>query len=417
MTLVVNRYGAIIHRPGALPMLGTSLLGRMPQGMSALSVLLLVRTATNSYAAAGAAVGASALAAALCGPVAGRLIDRFGGRMVVAPAAVGQAGAYVLLVVAAGMHMGAAALIACATLAGALQPPIAPVVRTMLRSLFDDHAVREAAYGLEAIAQETIWIVGPLVVTVLITVASARVAVLMLGVVELLGTALFLRSPLIGGHPRRARQRARSGSALASADLRWLLLPVAMMGFGLGAVEVGIPSLALHDGSRSASGYLLALWSLGSMLGGVRYGATAWRAPVGTRYVILMFANALSIVPLIVAGSIPVAAFAAFIAGMAIAPAFSCQYSLVGRVVVSGTEYEGFSWVLSALIAGSAGGAALGGAMIGPFGVMAPFALACGSALAGALASVRFRGRFANVASVDVGDDCDQPESHVEEVA
>ena len=124
-------------------------------------MLLLVRQATGSYAAAGVAVGANALAAATASPVLGRLIDRFGRRLVVGPAAALQAGAYVLLAVAAAGHAGTLVLIACAALAGSMVPPIAPVVRTLLRDLFDDLSVRETAYALEAIAQETIWIVGP----------------------------------------------------------------------------------------------------------------------------------------------------------------------------------------------------------------------------------------------------------------
>src|ERR1700761_6044207 len=108
---VANNYRAVLARPGALRLLSTALLGRMPQGMSSLAVLLLVRQATHSYAAAGAAVGAAALASALCGPLLGRLIDRLGRRLVVGPVAVAQGCAYLLLALAAGAHFGAPVLI------------------------------------------------------------------------------------------------------------------------------------------------------------------------------------------------------------------------------------------------------------------------------------------------------------------
>lgn len=367
----------------------------MPQGMSSLAVLLLVREATHSYAAAGAAVGAGALAGAICGPLLGRLIDRFGRRMVVGPAAAAQAVAYVLLALAARGHAGALVLIVVAGLTGALVPPISSVVRAMLRDLYEDVSVRETAYGLEAIVQETIWIVGPLLITVIITLASPKLAVVLLGALGLAGTLLFLRSPLLDHPHAQHDDEDGRGSALSSLDLRWLLLPVALMGFGLGAVEVGIPSLALHDGSRPASGYLLALWSLGSMLGGIRYSVARWRTSLGSRYAVLLLANCLFIVPLLLANSIALAAIASLIAGFAVAPAFSCQYSLVGHVVIRGTEHEAFSWVLSGLIAGVAAGSALGGAAIAPLGVKAPFLLACVAAGLAAVTATRFRGRFA----------------------
>ena len=352
---MANQYRAVVERPGALRLLSTALVGRLPQGMSSLAVLLLVRQATGSYAAAGAAVGAAALASALCGPLLGRVIDRFGRRLVVGPVAVIQGCVYLLLALAAGAHFGAPVLIFGAALAGALVPPIAPVVRTLLRDLYDDAAVRETAYAMEAIAQETIWVVGPLLATVVITLASPEVAVAILGAIGVSGTLLFLRSPLLDRPQPHEQGEAHRGSALASVDLRWLLAPVALMGFSLGAVEVGIPSLALHDGSRTASGLLLALWSLGSMAGGIRYSSKRWRSPLGSRYALLMLLNCAVTVPLLAAGSIGLAGIFSFVAGLAIAPSFSCVYALVGHIVIPGSEHEAFGWTLSGLIAGSCG--------------------------------------------------------------
>ena len=391
---MANNYRAVVARPGALRLLSTALVGRMPQGMQSLAVLLLVRQTTHSYAAAGAAVGASALAGALCGPLLGRLIDRVGRRMVVGPASVAQACVYLGFALAARAHAPALVLILCATLAGALVPPIAPVVRTLLRDLYDDHAVRETAYSMEAIAQETIWIVGPLATTVIVTVASPSFAVAILGAIGLGGTLLFMRSPLLDRPLAHAEGHAHRGSALASLDLRWLLVPIALMGFALGAVEVGIPSLALHDGSRPASGFLLALWSLGSMAGGIQYSSTRWGSALGSRYAWLLALNCLVTAPLLFAGSIALAALFSFVAGLAIAPTFSCVYSLIGHVVIPGSEHEAFGWMLSGLISGVAAGSALGGVVIGSLGVRGPFLLAVGAAALAAAGAVRFRGRF-----------------------
>jgi MFS family permease len=393
---VANQYRAVLARPGALRLLSTALVGRLPQGMASLSVLLLVRQATHSYAAAGAAVGAGALAAAICGPLLGRLIDRLSRRLVVGPVAVVQACVYVFLALAARAHLGALVLIVGAAFAGALVPPIAPVVRTLLRDLYDDDSVRETAYGMEAIAQETIWIVGPMLATFVIALASPEFAVAMLGVVGVSGTLLFLRSPLLDRPQAHEQGTAHRGSALASIDLRWLLAPVALMGFVLGAVEVGIPSLALHEGSRAAAGPLLALWSLGSMVGGLQYSSARWRSALGSRYVLLMLLNCALTAPLLLAvGSIGMAGVCSFVAGLAIAPAFSCVYSLVGRMMIPGTEHEAFGWTLSGLLSGVAAGSAVAGAVIGPLGAQGPFLLAVVAAGLGAVGATHFRGRFA----------------------
>lgn len=391
---VNSNYRIVLRVPGSTRLITTSLLARLPQGMTALAILLLVHGASGSYAAAGVAVGATALATALSMPLQGRLVDRLGIRRVIAPAAVGQASAYVLLGVLGSGHPGAVPLIGCALLVGGLQPPISPVLRAALGSMFTDISVRESAFALEAVVQEIIWVSGPLVITVLITLGSPDASVYVLGGLGLAGALAFLRSPTLpdGRRPRDSEHEHRS--ALRSVDVRWLLVPVALMGIGLGSLDVGIPSNALHLGSRAASGVLLATWSFGSMVGGLWYGSRRPRSSVGTRYVRLMSANAAFIVPYLFAGSIPVSGVCSLTAGLAIAPVFSCQNALSGRVILPGTEHEAFSWILAALIAGAAAGSALSGMAIGAIGAHGPFVLACSAATLGALSSLRFRGRF-----------------------
>jgi len=388
-----TRYRAVLSVPGAGPLFASALVGRFPQGMSSLAILLLVRGTTHSYAAAGAAVGAFALATAACAPVIGRLVDHFGRARVLMPFASVQAVVYALIVVAAVSGGGAAVLIVLSAAAGALLPPIAPSVRSLLREVFDDQSVLDTAYALESIFQETIWIVGPLIVALVIAVTSPEVAVAMLGVVCVGGTALYLRSPLVRSSASAQGVGHERVSALASPELRALLGPIFLTGVSLGAVEVGLPSLALHAGSRPASGLLLALWSLGSMTGGLWYGGRVWRSPLGTRYQVLLVALLVCTAPLIAARSIPAGIVCSLLAGLAIAPVFSCQYALVGRAVTLGSETEAFTWVSAALIGGLAAGSAIGGAVIGSAGVGAPFVIACLASLLAAVIAVGFRSR------------------------
>jgi MFS family permease len=387
---MISKYRSVLSVPAAARLFATALVARLPQGMAPLAILLLVRGATHSYAAAGLAVGASAFATAGCAPLLGRLVDHAGRRRVLAPLACAQAGVYALLVVAAGAHAGAVVLILVAGLSGALLPPIAPVVRVLLREVYDDVGARETAYALEAVLQELIWITGPLVVAVLIALSSPNVAVALLGAVCVTGTAFFLRSPLLGS-PAVATERLDRRSALASPELRALLGPVALTGLGLGAIEVGLPSLALHAGSRPASGLLLAVWSLGSMAGGLYYGSRAWHSSLTSRYRRLLVLAVLCTAPLIAARSIAAGMVCSLLAGLTVAPVFSCQYALVGRSVTAGSETEAFTWVAAALIGGLAVGSSIGGAVIGPAGVSGPFVIACLSTMLAALLAVGFR--------------------------
>jgi MFS family permease len=387
---MLSPYRSVLSIAGVPRLFGSALVGRLPQGMASLAILLLVRDSTHSYAAAGIAAGAYALATATFSPVQGRLIDRLGRVRVLLPAAVTQSGVLVLLVLANHWQAGAAALVLLSALAGALVPSIAPTVRALLREVIEEQGVRDSAYALESVAQETIWILGPFLVALVVVVTTPSVALLMLGAICIAGTLLLVRSPLAAGVPTE-HERAGRVPALSSRPLRMLLGPIALTGFGLGSVEVGLPSLALHAGSRSASGLLLALWSLGSMLGGLWFGSRSWRSSLSARYRTLLLTAMALTAPLILARSIPAGALCALLAGLAIAPLFACQYALVARTVSEGSETEAFTWVTSALVGGIAAGSAAAGGAISAGGVGAPFALACLATLVAAVIALASR--------------------------
>jgi MFS family permease len=384
----MTSFRSVLSIPGSARLFASGLLARLPQGMGSLAILLLVHGTTRSYAAAGVAVGAYALANAAIAPLQGRLVDRFGRLRVLVPSGVAQGATLLALVLAAHVQAPTVVLVLVCGLAGALQPPYAPTVRAMLREVVHDPGTREAAYALDSVAQELIWITGPLVVAVVISASSPTGAVLVVAAMAVIGSLVFVSSPLTRNRVPEA-DHAHRRAALSSPALRTLLGPVFLIGMALGAVEVGLPSLALHAHARWASGPLLALWSVGSIAGGLWYGSRSWRIPLLSRYRNLLAAGVLCTAPLIFARSVPVGLIGSLLAGLTTAPMFSCQYALVGRTVNPGSETEAFAWVAGALISGIAAGSAAAGAVIGPTGVSGPFELACLATAVAALLALR----------------------------
>ena len=388
---MLSRYRAFLAVPGFPRLLISSVLGRMPLGMSSLAVLLLIREQTGSFAIAGLAVGAYTLGGAALAPVQGALIDRYGQPRVLWPCACGQGALLVAIVVAAREEAPEVVLVVLAALAGILLPPISACARALWREATPDPAGREAAYTLDAISQEFIWTLGPLLVAAAVAAFSPAAAVLLCAGITLGGTALFASSELSRRWRGTGSPRSRAG-ALASPGLRALLTTIALTGLGAGAVQVGLPALAVHVGSPAASGVLLALWSVGSLVGGLYYGARIWRLSVDARYRALLGLLALSTAPLIAASSLPAGVVLSLIAGIAYAPLLACQYALVGALAPRGTTTEAFTWSTAAFVGGISAGAALAGWLAETTGVGACFALGClAAALAGVLAVVRRR--------------------------
>lgn len=367
-------YRAVLAVPGVWRLLVSSLLGRLPIGATSLAVLLLVRQETGSFGLAGITVGALALTGAIAAPIQGRLLDRFGPRRVLVPFAISQAAALVLLVVIVTSGASDVLVVLIAGVAGALVPPISAAVRVLWPEIVRSRQGVESAYALDATAQELIWTAGPLIVAMLVALASPSVAVLSTVFVLLAGTLLFVTAPPLGSWPDQEKPGSRAG-ALASRPLRYLLGATVLFGMGMGALEVGLPGLAVAVGSAPLAGVLLAFWSVGSMVGGIAYGARTWTSPVDLRFAVLLAVGAVSILPLILADSFAAGIALSFLAGVPGAASLSCLYLLVGREAPAGTMAEAFTWSLAALITGVAAGSAIAGQLVDAHGAGRTFLL------------------------------------------
>jgi len=361
--------------------------------MFSLAILLFVHARTNSFLAAGVAVGAFALAGAAAGPPLGALVDRIGQTRVLLSAATGQAALLVALVLVGEAAVPTTAIIALTALAGAVQPPIAGCIRALWSELATDEQALETAYALDATTQEVIWTLGPLLVGSTAGLISPAAAVLLCAAITICGTLFFASSRLSSHWHADVHERPRGG-ALASPGLRELLGTVLLAGVVIGAIEVGLPALAVQLHSRWAAGPLLALFSIGSMAGGLLYSARGWRLAIGLRYRAILMAMAIVVAPLIAAHSLAAGLVLSALAGVMVAPMFSSQFSLVGALATAGTATEAFTWHRAATIAGMAAGSALAGSLVDAHGAGAAFALGCASLAVACLLATAWRRRI-----------------------
>jgi MFS family permease len=398
---MIARYRALFSTPGVSRLLISSVVGRLPSGMFSLAILLFVHSTTDSFLAAGVAVGAFSLAGALIGPLLGAQVDRHGQTRVLLGAALAQAGLLVALVLVGvenPAHPLVAATVALAALAGGALPPIGGCVRALWSEVAHGEEL-QTAYALDATTQETIWTLGPLLVGLTAGFVSPAAAVLLCAALTVAGALYFATSKLSRGWRADRRERTRGSALGASPNLRMLLYTVVLAGVVIGAVEVGLPALSVQQGARWSSGPLLALFSLGSMIGGLIYSARSWALEIGRRYSAILMAMAIAVAPLIVVHAlVPVFALSV-LAGLCLAPMISCQFSLVGALAPEGTVTEAFTWHRAATVAGMAGGSALGGSLIDAHGPSGAFALGCVGVAAAAGLAVVGRRRITPVAA------------------
>ena len=221
------------------------------------------------------------------------------------------------------------------------------------------------AFALDSVLIETVFTVGPLAAAVIIAAISPIAALGLCAACSLAGTAAF-----VAQRPSREWQPdAHPGShgllgALRSGGVRTLALATLPVGFCFGAVDISLPAFAVELGSPAWAGLLLAVWALGSALGGLAYGARAWSRPLPEIYVRLAALLPLGFLPALLAPNLALMLPLILPAGMFIAPLVAACNQLAGEVAPPGATTEAFTWPTTALIAGFAAGTAVGGALV-----------------------------------------------------
>ncbi|WP_344274382.1 MFS transporter, partial [Actinomadura napierensis] len=249
--------------------------------------------------------------------------------------------------------------VAAVVLAGFATPPLEAGLRALWPDVLDGPEQVDAAYALDAAAQEILFSVGPLLV-VGAAALNTETALVLTGLVGIAGTLVVALS----GPSRRWTGQPRAADwagPLRSPGLRVLLTSLGCAGIALGVYAVAVVAYAERLDSGIASGLLLACMAAGALTGGIVYGARRWEGDAHRRLPWLLAALAAGYVPLVLAPGLPAMSVLAFISGVFLAPVLACSFTLVDRLAPAGTVTEAFAWVVAAVGAGGAAGSAVAG--------------------------------------------------------
>jgi len=380
----------VLRRPYVPWLVSSSLVGRLPTGMTTLALVLLVRGRGADYALAGALAAAYGVGNAAGAPLLSRTVDRTRQPPVLAGAALVATVAFVAI----GLAGPGRPLLAgvAAVVAGVATPPLEPCMRALWPGLLDGAAPVQTAYAFDAAAQELIFTAGPLIVLGGVALAGPEGGLWAAALVGLAGAGAFAAAP-----PAR-RWRAAAVAArhwagpLRSRELSWLLVALGCAGATIGVGTVAFPALAESLGNRSLGGWLLAANALGAFLGGVGYGMVPAATAPRRRLLPLTALFAVGYLPPAVPVPLPLAVALALISGIMLPPVLACAFLAIDELAPAGTVVEAFAWVGTAFQIGIAVGAALAGRAIQAYGANPAFLAAVGLAvLAVLIVAVRRR--------------------------
>lgn len=331
--------------------------------MLSLALLLHVEYKLGSYAAAGVVLAASSIGQAIGGPLLARAMTPFGMRPVLS-VAIAVSASIISSIALLPLNLFGFSLLAA--LAGLFLPPIQSAVRTLYPKMVKGHLIT-ALYSLDATAQEIIWVAGP-VITTFVAVGISTEAAIFTAMAFLVGGGFwFVSSPEIG-RVSIPKSKQRFGTVLKNPTIVIVILIGVVLIGSFSAVEVGTVA-AFGKGSADA-GIVLAIFSIGSIIGGLTMG----HRPIDPWALFRRL--------LIVTVGISAAAFAMefwwlsltlLVAGAGIAPALAVLFAVVSSSVKFSDTAEAYGWVGTGQLIGAAGGAALAGFAIEAVGPQGAF--------------------------------------------
>ncbi|GIE99432.1 MFS transporter [Paractinoplanes rishiriensis] len=358
------------------------LVARFPLAMTPLGAIVLIAEVHDSYASAGVVAGTFALFTAASAPVWGRLMDRIGQPLVIAGTSVFAALmlAVFALVAVAGAPVGL--LIALAAAVGLSCPPVNPAMRVAWSVILPDEPARRAAYALDASLVETIFVLGPLLLTVLLAGPAALPLLVTAGLMLAGGVGYARTYAARTWRPvPPAADSSRGGTPLRAPGTMLTLVVGLAMAVAFGHFDVAMTATAERVfNSEAVLGLFFAAAAIGSTAGGLGYGARQWRSQERHQLPVALagFAagSALLAAVLVVLPSAPLPLLVVILlaTGLCIAPSLIVQQSLIDRHTAPDRRSEAQAWLTTGLTAGSAAGMSIAGVLVDRASPAAAFA-------------------------------------------
>jgi MFS family permease len=373
------------------------LLARLPLSMTGIGVVLLVSLTTGSFGRAGLITAAGTLTGAVAAPLWGRVIDRVGQARVLLLAATINSASMAVLITSVLHRWPLAASVAAAAGVGLGFSSAGACVRARWSSRLAGSPLLSTAFAIEAMLDEVVFVIGPVLVTALATNLSPAAGVITSAVLGLAGAvALALQrstEPPVQRDVRKTGPRPRIPIAVV------LPMGVAYVALGLlfGGMEVVVVAFAKARGVLPYAGLILMAWAAGSLLAGLITGTIRWRSAPATRFRVGAVCLAGSLLPLPFLTQPLLVAAMLLVSGLAIAPTLIASVEVTQQAVPPTRFTEALGWNSTGLAAGLAGGAAVTGRLIDTSGYPAGFTAVAAAGVLLVLAALTVRRQRADV--------------------
>ena len=390
---MLSKYRQVFAGNSAWRFSTAGFIARLPISMVGIGVLMYVEAERGSYAIAGAVSGSIAITAAIGGPLSSRLIDKLGQHRVLPIQILIIAISSIALIVLIPSSVPAPYLFIFSIGSGIAYPSIGALVRSRWTALLVSGPILLTAFSIESIIDELIFIVGPTIAattSVKIHPAAPQVIAIFL----LAGGGLWLASMRSSEPPINTQPGKPGKPVILQNGLIYLWGVHIASGVFFGAVETSIIAYTKIAGKPIYGGIVIALWSFGSLIGGVVYGGMHFKSPLHKQLIVVSFLLVPATAAMVFVDSIFMLALLTIAAGIGVSPLLIASAAITQRRSPIGRTTEAIASMYAGIGLGAAYALAMAGWLIDNRGTSYAFALGALAALVTFAITIIGRNKF-----------------------
>jgi|UniRef100_UPI00404A8C5B MFS family permease len=385
---MLKPYRTLLRTPGALKFSLAGFIGRMPIAMDSLAIIFIVVAATDSYALAGALTAVGSIVVGAAEVFWSRQADRRGQAKILLMAVPTRVVSFLIFILLVSKDAPIWTWFVSLIVAESTAISAGGMVRRRWLHILkndsdssDGHLVN-TAYSWEAMVDEIVFILGPVVATTCAVQISPSAGILAGLVFLVIGLPSLAAMKSTEPPAEPANTEEPHPAVLRNRIVQSIVIPCAFLGGFFGAIGITVVGFAEEKNAASSTGWLLAIWAVGSAVAALINGVIKFKSAHATRFLIYLVVLTIGTVPLLFVDSIALLAFALFINGFFIAPLIVNAYGTVESAVPAGQITEALTWVIAGMPLGAAVASALSGVIIDNSGAQMAFWVPLGFMLA-----------------------------------
>jgi MFS family permease len=394
-------YLTLFRTPGGLRFSIPGLIARMPISMDSLALIFIVVAVSDSYAIAGALSATASVVIAFATPHWSRVADRIGQSAMLVRVIPVKVIAFCMFTVLVLNETPVWTWFVAIIITEAFSVNTGGLVRrrwlhvlspdksTTAEDEQDRHLVN-TAYSFEALMDEVVFILGPIIVTACATTIAPAAGIIS-GIIFLaVGVPLFVMQKSTEPPATPKRIIDPHPAVIRNKRVQAVVLATTLLGGFFGSIAIVTVAFAEQRGQESKAGLLLAIWAFGSGIAAIINGTIKWKLSSASRFLIFLFALTVLSIPMLFTHSLGWLAVALFFNGFAVAPLVINAYGVAEGAVPPDQITETLTWVVAGMPMGGAIASALSGQIIDRFGSDIAFWVPLGFMIAACAATLPY---------------------------